>query len=299
MALSLSVFKAIALVAAALSMLSTLTACSSAAPPKPGSSSADDFLELLGERYAIFEPGGGPLNPDFEALPDDPRILVQPGGERLAFEIAPLLDAAIATIEHHHRRPFLYPVRIHVFANPRSFARQSPSPEAAGATVDGKLLLSPRLAEVPEKVAGILTHELAHLHFTQYLGPQRAYEALPRWFAEGFAVLVSGAGADRISETEALSAIARGERLSLERSEPALFAAPPRAHGLAPHMFYRQSALFVRFLQRRYGDPAFNHLLDGLFAGKPFEQAFHHAFGKSVPAAWQEFLTAVRLKRVN
>ncbi len=230
----------------------------------------------------------------FVALEGDGRILYEPEGEAFAKSIQRLLDDAIATVEHHHGRPFLRPVRVHVFADPRSFARESPSPDAAGVTVGGELYLSPRLAQAPEQLRGILTHELAHQHFTQYLGTRRAYEILPRWFAEGFAVAVSGAGADRVSELEATRAIGEGKQLRLSGDRQTLFASDTRSHGLKPHMFYRQSAMFVQFLKRHYGAFKFNALLNRLFGGEAFAEAFWAAFGRPVPVAWSEFVDDVQ-----
>ena len=270
-----------------------LTGCSSAPVQECDCRASQALAARLGERNALFEPGGGALIGEFQPLAGDPRVLFEPGGEALALEIGRLLDRAIATVEQHHQRPFRAPVRIHVFGSLCSFASKSPSPGTIGVTVKGKLLLSPRLLDNPSKIQGVLTHELAHLHFTQYLGPKRAYDTLPRWFAEGFAVLVSGAGADRTSEAEALSAIARGERLTLDGSASTPFSALPWAHGLEPPMYYRQCAMFVRFLQQHYGDAAFGRLLDALFELKPFAQAFRSAFGHTVPETWKAFVHSV------
>ncbi|SCZ59431.1 peptidase MA family metallohydrolase [Thiohalomonas denitrificans] len=234
----------------------------------------------------------GPMD-HFIALESDGRILYEAGGKALAARVQQLLDDAVSTVERRHRLPFLRPVRVHVFANARTFARESPSPNTAGVTVGGELYLSPRLAEAPEKLSGILTHELAHQHFTQYLGVRNAYEILPRWFAEGFAVVVSGAGADRVSEQEAIRAIINGEQLYLS-GDPRSLPTNSRSYGVQPHMFYRQSTMFVEFLERNYGEEKFGNLLRRLFGGERFDGAFVAAFGRPVPIAWSEFVDSVK-----
>ncbi|WP_303908691.1 peptidase MA family metallohydrolase [Thiohalomonas denitrificans] len=229
----------------------------------------------------------------FMALESDGRILYEAGGEALAARVQQLLDDAVSTVERRHGLPFLRPVRVHVFANSGTFAGESPSPNTAGVTVGGELYLSPRLAKAPERLRGILTHELAHQHFTQYLGVRNAYRILPRWFAEGFAVVVSGAGADRVSEQEAIRAISAGEHLNLSGEHQASLA-QTRSYGLQPHMFYYQSTMFVKFLKRRYGEEKFESLLSRLFGGERFDDAFVAAFGRPVPKAWSEFIDSVQ-----
>jgi hypothetical protein len=256
------------------------------------------LLALLATTAPAFELGGpappqGMADLDTEAgflvLHSDPRIRYEPGAERFAREAQRQLPAAIARVEWAHGRAFRSPVRIYICATTRSFIRLSPA--AWAVNVGNRVFLSPRLFQSPGRLSGILVHELSHQHFIQYLG---ASSALPAWFREGFAVTVSGgAGAERVSRTAAVHAILSGRAFVPGSARGERFPKPASHYGLAPHMFYRQAAMFTAYLQRR--DPAmFRRFVDWLLEGVPFDAAFEQAFNDTPQRLWKGFVADLR-----
>lgn len=115
-------------------------------------------------------------------------------------------------------------------------------------------MLSPSLFErESDRLPGILTHELSHLHLGQRLGHYTPW--LPVWFHEGLATHVAkGGGAEFASDLQARVAWEEGRQVDFSRLD-----VPGRRHragefGLNIHEFYRQSWRFVAYLEQR--DPA-------------------------------------------
>lgn len=225
---------------------------------------------------------------EFKALDSDPRVFYQAGAESLAREVSGYLDAAIETVERDHYRQFAKPVAVYVCAS-RSCITQYTGASGRGVVFREKLFISPRAAET-NAVKGILTHELSHLHLNQQLGTFKYASHLPAWFVEGLAVNVSGgAGAERVTARAAGEAIAAGERFTPETSGSILFLQSASSYGLKPHMFYRQAALFVGFLQQM--DTArFKAFFLKLQDGERFDKAFHSAFQMEIGEAWVNFI---------
>jgi hypothetical protein len=263
------------------------------------------ILLLLSSPAAALELGG-PVPPPgmadletgngFLALADDSRIRYEAGAELMAQRVARLLPTAIERVENAHGRDFRRPVEVYVLASERSFVRLSPNAQAL--TVGGRIYLSPRLFRTPERVAGILTHELSHAHFMQYLSRGEHAPDLPRWFREGFAVLIAGgAGAERVTPAQAIEAILAGSGSPLGDGDIAeSVSAVTGGPAQAPHMFYRQSAIFVQYL--RYLDPhRFDLFVSNLLDGIEFERAFREGFGHSPMRMWRRFVFQLRSGR--
>ena len=232
----------------------------------------------------------------FVPLVADPRIVYEPGAEAFAQTLSPMLPQAVADVEAGQYRPFSRPVVVHVCATEACFtAFTGASAEAKGAVHGTQgLFLNPALLSQPERMQGILTHELSHLH----VADQVRLWALPVWFNEGLAAYVSGGGgAEHVSEAEAAKAIAAGHTLEPADSGTWLTyntAGPFRALGKpkATHMFYRQSMMFVAYLKQR--DPkAFRGMLLALEDGAEFAHAFSSAYDAGVKSLWAEFAAAV------
>src|SRR5690606_28620526 len=64
----------------------------------------------------------------------------------------------------------------------------------------------------PPKARRVVRHEAAHALLASSLGSADRYLAVPRWFREGFALLVSGEGPSRVG-AESAQAIVRGEHI--------------------------------------------------------------------------------------
>jgi len=225
----------------------------------------------------------------------DSRVRYEPGAEAMAGEVASELSSAIETVEEGHYRRFLEPVRVYVCASKESFRSYSLRVgDAAGFVFNKRLFLSPKLAYTPERIPRVLTHELSHLHLEQQIGPLKAAGGLPDWFKEGLAVYVSGGGgAENVSEDEAREAIARGKQLEPKTSGSLLFPTDATDYGMTHHMFYRQSSLFVGYL-KQLDEGQFKAFLLAIEDRQPLVRAFEDAYGKSVEAAWWEFVMKIR-----
>jgi hypothetical protein len=225
----------------------------------------------------------------------DSRVLYEPRAEALAAHVAEALPAAIDAVVEGQYRPFAEPVRVYVCATKESFRSYSLKiGDAAGFVFNKRLFLSPKLASTPERIPRLLTHELSHLHLEQQIGPLRARENLPEWFKEGLAVHVSGgAGAENVSEEEARQAIADGKHLEPKTTGSLLFPSDARTYGIAHHMFYRQSGMFIGYLKRS-DEQRFKAFLLGIEDQRSLEWAFEHAYGKSIETAWREFVLEAR-----
>lgn len=237
------------------------------------------------------------------ALADDARIHYEPGVRDCAQAVAELAPRAIAQIESVHARPFAQSPVVGVYASYENYARANGmgDPGIAAVTRAGAALLSPTLCRKErERLEGVLTHELSHVHFSGWrpFGARRP----PQWFTEGLAVMASnGGGAEGVSEADAAEAIRGGYRVVLDGRRWIDFAAlgferePPRdrtkdALTQRQRLAYRQAGMFVGWLRRRDQD-AFLQLLRALEAGRPFEAAFQLAFGESAAQLWRRFVS--------
>jgi hypothetical protein len=227
----------------------------------------------------------------FQVFPGDPRVRYERGAENAAAVIAHALPAALATVERAQFRPFAKPTTIFVCASTATFDRYGYFVGGAGGFVlNGRLFISPKPQNTAERQPRILTHELSHLHLEQQIGWLRFAGSLPGWFKEGLAVYVSqGGGAENVSEIEAREALARGQSFRPNATGSLLFPQTGAREKMTPHLFYRESALFVAFLSRR--DPAaFERLLIAVEDRIGFAAAVRGAYGHDLPALWTEFV---------
>lgn len=224
----------------------------------------------------------------------DRRIRAEPGASSSAALAADALPDAIADIERRHGRDFLEPPRLVVCATQESFNRRigaDPRGRATGAVFLNRIYLSPRSFDEGAH-SGVIRHELSHLHLRQHLGALRGVLGIPRWFQEGLAVHVSGgAGTASVSRADALRAMCSGTRWVPETGAAWLTPRGPREHGLSHGQFYRQSAVFVEYLEAH--DPnGFRRFLEALLDGADFEAAAE-SFSTGIPALWERCLDLV------
>ncbi len=226
----------------------------------------------------------------FRAFAWNPAIKFEPGAELLAQTLAQQYPQAVAAVEQAHQYRFARPPAVFVCANDQSFARfvvtPSPISHVTAATFFNKTFISPKLARQPQRTYAVLAHELSHLHLMQWLGPGHYAEQLPVWFQEGLAVDVAGGGgAEMVGESQAAAAILRGQHF-----DPRPYSSGRRgyADGLEPHMFYRQSAMFLGFLRR--DQAAFHRLMRGLIQGADFSRAITRAYGADLLSLWRAFV---------
>ena len=208
--------------------------------------------------------------------------------------VKPLLLPAIDTVERKQYKPFSQKVSVYICGSEESFSKYSGAPKMArGAVFNGKLFISPRAIET-HTLKSILIHELSHLHFHQYVGNRRYASNIPPWFQEGLAVDVSeGGGAESVSLEEAKQNMLNGNSFEPNSSGSLFFPKTAFSFSLEPHMFYRQSSMFVGYL-RENSPVAFKSLVLMLLDDEEFEVAFTKAYGKSINQSWMEYVDAIK-----
>lgn len=231
----------------------------------------------------------------FVALDGAPQVWVEPGFTAYGERVAQVLPRAIAAVERAHDLPFVSPPRIYVCGTDACFARHVRTPGLSAAVVpDNRLVLSPNLdrPRERERLEGLLTHELAHLHLGQRIG--HYHPTLPIWFHEGWAALTAaGGGAEYATDEQAIAAIRAGRHIDLARRDT-----PDRRHrapdfGLDIHVFYRQAMLLVGWLKSQ--DPErFRALIRALQDNQDFEIAFWDVYGAAPATILEPFFAAVR-----
>jgi hypothetical protein len=222
-----------------------------------------------------------------------PEVRYEPGAEQLAGHIESVVHDAIDRVQQRQGL-FTRPVIVYATASVNSFAEYCTTPRAAACVLKNRLFMAPRLLKTPERIAGILTHELSHLQLNQQLGSWKYQTRLPAWFHEGLAVYVAdGAGAELISREQAIDAILSGRGFSPEQRGSVLFQRNAHHYNLEPHMFYRQASLFVIWLHEH--DPiGFEAMLLQVEQGAFLYDAMQAAFGFDVEQAWARFVASLR-----
>ena len=102
-----------------------------------------------------------------------------------------------------------------------------------------------------------------------------------------------GAGTASVSRADALGVMCSGTKWVPETGAAWLTPSGPREHGLSHGQFYRQSAMFVEYLEAH--DPTgFRRFLEALLGGADFEAAAE-SFSTGIPALWERCLDFVCL----
>ena len=224
---------------------------------------------------------------------EDRRVAVEPGAEALGTAIGKCLDEAIARVEAFHEMRFLTPVRAYAFATDNGFREAAATtPEARGIAKLDRVFFSPKLAREWETIQGVVTHEFAHALLQQHIGVFRFNVRVPKWLAEGIAVInADGAGTEGVTEDDAIRAIARGDTFDIDRSRLRFHSENLRAVRDS-RLMYKQAAMFVGFVRER--DPqGFTRFL-GQLRTQQFEAAFVDAFGKTPKELWSRFTAELR-----
>ena len=114
------------------------------------------------------------------------------------------------------------------------------------------------------------------------------------WFKEGLATYVSdGGGAHLVSKEQAIESIRAGKYFIPNKKDGLMSRKTPSDFALEPHMFYRQSMLFVRYL-KAINEPGFRKLLLSVELGERFPTAFKEAYNKKLEEIWNEFLHEIQ-----
>ncbi|MBI9090394.1 MAG: hypothetical protein JEZ12_14355 [Desulfobacterium sp.] len=239
------------------------------------------FMSIAG--CGLMESRIARLTTDFKVLPSDNRILYESGAEVLAHEAARHLPAALENVALKQYGTFKEPITVYAFASTESFSKFSGiSKKAMGASVGSDVYLSGMLSTMPEKVYGMIGHELSHVQFSQTLGIINFNRTLPRWFREGLAIYVSdGGGAPRNFEKETLEKFIQKKHF-LPVSKGALFNRSLKTtDAIGPRMFYSQSGMFVGYMAK--SNPLlFKMFVTKLQSGNGFKSSFFETYGIDV-----------------
>lgn len=236
------------------------------------------------------------------ALATDSRVHFEPAARDCAERVAAALPAAIARIENVHGRPFAKPPVVGVYASFETYAHANGLGDAgvAGVTRAGRALLSPTLCgDERERLEGVLTHELSHVHFSGWRKTRG--RSPPAWFTEGLAVMASnGGGAEGVSDEDAARALRAGVAFIPDNAAWTDFAAirfarepdTPAGHDAWTYrqrLAFRQAGLFVASL-RAQDREKFTRMLRLLEAGEKLDSAFNNERG--VENLWATFVAS-------
>ena len=219
----------------------------------------------------------------------DSRVLYEPNAKVEADKIVSFLNSAIQQIEYEQYRPFAETAKVYICDSKESFYKMFGANVKAGVLWNLKLFLSPRIFDKEDGIIKYLTHELSHLHLLQQLGLYRL-SRLPFWFNEGLATYVSGGGgAQLVSEKEAIESIKKRKHFIPNETGGLIFRKTPSDFDLKPHMFYRQSMLFIRYLVS-INESKFRKFLLSIENGESLLMAFRQSYNKNLEELWRDFL---------
>lgn len=233
---------------------------------------------------------------DFNEHKKSQGVFYESGVEDIASEVSVGLSQFISVVEKKQYHSFLSidELKIFIFSDKDRYANYSgSSPKARGSATTNEIYISPIIADRRETLSSIIIHELSHVHLRQYVGAWRYWVEVPGWFHEGLAVEVSeGGGAESVSDAEAIKSIKAG--VSFTPGEVSSIWGHKFAHdyGLKPHLYYRQSSLFVRYLKK--SNPlAFKRSYLSLIRGKSFSEIWLKNYGKRIPDLWADYLRSI------
>jgi hypothetical protein len=223
----------------------------------------------------------------------DKRILLDKGADSNALIISEKLDNCIKIVEDYFGTPFRKPVVVTVCGSVKSYVKRCGADTITrGMTNWDRIFLPPKAFIIKTQYA-VLIHELTHLHTFQCIGTYRGVSNIPGWFTEGLAVLVSnGAGAEKYSDSAAYSWIKAGKHLTPCEKGDVFSPSGKNDRHLPWVMFYRQSYLFVRFLEQR-DNVAFMKLINDIESGKDFKKTFLMRYTNRPDVLFSEFIKSI------
>ncbi|MBN1984188.1 MAG: hypothetical protein JW795_21850 [Chitinivibrionales bacterium] len=219
----------------------------------------------------------------------DDRVMMDRGADTNAACIASVLDSSITVVESFFSAPFIKPIIVTVCGSEESFTRRSGgSGLIIGITNWGRVFINPRVFSNRTATA-ILIHELTHLHTVQRRGMFRTIYTLPAWFTEGIATVASdGAGAESCPDSIAYHWIHEGRHFMSDVGRSSLSPRIWSGKDLSPHVFFRQSSLFVKYLILKDAI-AFRQLVLAIEGGRDFKRSFRNAYDDTPSALFDEF----------
>lgn len=259
------------------------------------------FLSLCGCNFSRIAIASLKSTSHFLELNSNKSIYFEPGAEEFSKEIAKYLQNSIEKIEKKFNRPFLKPVEVYICATKKSFSQFTGVPKEfkAAVTIKHVFLSAERISELTlEMQQAVLTHELTHLFLQQYLGGYNYGAKLPAWFNEGLAEYISGGAAmETVSIKEAEKFILDGNHFTPEAKGSFFFPKYNKAYGLSPHMFYRQSFMFVSYL-KNIDQSKFQSFLMEITDGNNFERSFNSIYKNTIDSEWEKFILKIEENQI-
>lgn len=210
---------------------------------------------------------------------------------KLATEINKHLTNAIAVVEKKQFKKFTKPVKIYAVSNLDDFESYCGFRRVLGCVINEKIFMSPRLLAQPKGILPrLLTHELSHLHISQQICLLEEAR-IPTWFREGLAVYVANEAENtfKVNYQKAKEEIQKNNIFYPNKNGHLIFQKTHQSFGLTRKIFYRQSALFVKFLHEK-DKGAFKNLLLSIQDKKPFSISFKKYYGYSIDLIWNQFI---------
>jgi len=242
------------------------------------------FITILFNGCGIYKVFISPKN--LKPLQNNSNIFYEQNSKQKALYISTLLDEQIKLIEKKQYLPFKKSPKIYVFTKQSSFEKYALNKKAGAETQgDKKILISPKKQNTTKRLKGLITHELSHFHIYSYTGLYRGY-FLPKWFIEGLAVFVSGGvGAENVSKQKAIKAIKQNHIITLNNSI--------NNKNIKPHMFYRQSEMFVKYLYN-IDKEKFKKFIILILEKNDFNNSFKKIYNKEQKYFFQNFIKNIK-----
>lgn len=241
------------------------------------------------------------LTYEFNVDSKDERLLYEDGAENTVSRISAEMETYIQQIERLQFSKFKdsSEIKIYFFEDHLRFSKFTTSKAHGGAALKKAFISLASIRErqsreickyekCPETVDGVLLHELSHLHLRQHLGFWRSY-AVPKWFHEGLATLVSGgAGAGRVTEEGSKKRILSGSHFIPADKRIRFGSKTVGELYSGTYRYNHQARMFVEFLMEK-NHAAFRVALAEIIAGRKFRNVWEPNYGLNVAALWEEF----------
>lgn len=237
------------------------------------------------------------LTYDFNQLEKNRYIHYENGTKETAEQVSHLLPQSLKQVVNEEYINFKNPgeINVYVFSSKERYSIYSSSSiESRASSTTNDIFLSPKIGNNKKTLQLLLVHELSHIHMRQYVGTWRSITNIPTWFDEGLAVVTSkGGGAEKVSETQAIEKINDGKHFIPVVDTGVFSHKYAHDYGLTPHMFYRQSGMFINYL-KQVNPKAFSKSYIGLSDGENFGNVWVKYYGKTMHELWAEFLLSIK-----
>ena len=141
----------------------------------------------------------------------------------------------------------------------------------------------------PRSVRGVIQHELFHAVHGSHAGSRERYEAAPRWFREGAALLFSGEGAERVRERVAYTVFEGADAISFLKG----VSLQP---GSSETVSHAEAYLAVRWLRQELGHGNYSVLVRKVIGGENLARMVRELLGLGTSSASMEMRRAARMR---